>query len=393
MAPKEGWLSRLPWALVLIAWLLGAASAAAQPLFDVSVPSAVLMVADTGQILFAKDPHRPIAPASLAKVMTLLVAMDHVKAGRVGLDDLVSASARASGTTGSRVYLSPGEMHTLENLLKAVAIAGANDAAVAVAEYIAGSEAAFVEMMNQRARELGMENSRFANSHGLPPGPGEGEAKTTAADMAKAARALINAHPEVLEWTRIRIETFRERPLFNLYNTNDLVGKYEGLDGLRTGYIEESGWLLIATARRGDLRLISVVMEAQSEQERQSQTVSLLDYGFQRFAPVTVASGPVGEARIVTGRPERVPVQVDGTVRLLVPRGTQGRVTGEIRTFSDLQLPVPAGRVVGEFIVRYDGEEALRVPLYAAQDVEPAGSFVRFWRRVRDFIRSVFARG
>lgn len=376
-----------------IALVAAAGVVSAQAIFDVSVPSALLMVADTGQILYAKEPHRPVAPASLAKVMTLLIAMDHVKAGGISLDDPVSTSARASAMGGSRVFLSTGEVHTLENLLKAVAIAGANDAAVAVAEYVAGSEAAFVDLMNEWARQLGMENSRFANSHGLPPAPGEGEAKTTAADIAKAARALINAHPEVLDWTRIRVETFRERPLFNLYNTNDLVGKYEGLDGLRTGYIDEAGWLIVATARRADLRLIAVIMEAQSEAERQSQTVSLLDYGFQRFVPVSVAQGQVGEARFLGDNPERVPVRVERPVRVLVPRGGQADVTAEVRPFADVKLPVRAGAAVGELIVRTGGEEALRVPVYAAQDVEPAGSLVRFWRRVRDFMRSLFSRG
>lgn len=385
---------RLTFALVLLASLVGVtAIISAQPLFDVSVPSALLIDADTGQILYEKDSHRPVSPASLAKVMTLLIAMDHVKAGRVGLDDPVRVSTNASSTTGSRVYLHAGEIQTLERLLKAVAIAGANDAAVAVAEYIAGSESTFVDMMNERAAELGMQDSRFANAHGLPPAAWEGEARTTAADIAKAARALIAHHPEVLEWTKIRVEEFREEPLFNLYNTNDLVGKYDGLDGLRTGYIEESGWLLVATARRGDLRLISVVLEARDEHERQSQTVSLLDYGFQRFVPILVAEGQVGEVRLVTGRPEKVPVEVDGSVRVLVPRGLQAALTTEVREYSDVAVPVMAGAPVGEYIVRYADEEALRLPVYASQDVEAVGPLVRLWRRLRDFTMSLFSRG
>ena len=154
--------------------------------------------------------------------------------------------------------------------------------------------------------------------------------------------------------------------MFNLYNTNDLVGKYEGLDGLRTGMIEESGWLLVATARRGDLRLISVVMEARDEQERQSVTMSLLDYGFHRFVPVTLAAGQVGEVRLAAGTPEKVPVEVRGPVRLLVPRGSQAEVTTEIQERSDLALPVMAGAVVGEYVIRHAEGEALRLPLYAA---------------------------
>jgi len=295
--------------------------------------------------------------------------------------------------TGSVVYLAPGEVQPLEKLLRAVAIAGANDAAIAVAEYIAGSEPAFVERMNRRAAELGMNNYRFANSHGLPPAPGEGEAYTTARDIAKAARALVALYPEVLEWTKVRVEPFREQPAFNLYNTNELVGRYEGLDGLRTGYIEASGWLLVATAKRGDIRLISVVMAARDQAERQSQTVSLLDYGFQRFIPVTLASGEVGELHIRSGRPERVPVRVNEPIRILLPRGEQGAVTAAIEVKRDLALPVMAGAEVGDYVVRYGDREALRVPVYAVQAVERAGAFTLAWRRVRDFIASLFGRG
>ena len=383
---------------IAIIWLVFSLAASvavrAQPVFDVAVPSALLMDADTGQILFEKDPRRPVPPASLAKVMTLLIAMDHVKAGRAGLDDPVRVSVEASRMTGSRVYLHAGEVQSLEQLLKAVAIAGANDAAVAVAEFIAGSESAFVGMMNERAHELGMADSRFANAHGLPPAEWEGEAKTTALDIAKAARALITFHPEVLEWTRSRIERFRDEPLFNLYNTNDLVGKYEGLDGLRTGMIEESGWLLVATARRGDLRLISVVMEARDEQERQSVTMSLLDYGFHRFVPVTLAAGQVGEVRLAAGTPEKVPVEVRGPVRLLVPRGSQAEVTTEIQERSDLALPVMAGAVVGEYVIRHAEGEALRLPLHAAARRRIGRAFgAVLWRRLRDFAASLFGRG
>lgn len=369
------------------------ALATAQPVFDVTVPSALLIDAATGQILFEKEPRRPVPPASLAKVMTLLVAMDAVKAGRVRLDDPVRASIRASQMTGSRVYLRAGEVHSLEQLLKAVAVAGANDAALAVAEHIAGSESAFVAMMNERALELGMTDTRFANAHGLSPDDEEGEARTTALDIAMAARALIASHPEVLQWTRVRVERFRDEPLFNLYNTNDLVGRYEGLDGLRTGYLEAAGYLLVATAQRGDLRLISVVMEARDQEERQSQTVSLLDYGFHRFVPVAVPTGRVGEVRFIAGVPERVPVAVRGPGRVLVPRGARGQVEIEIDGPADSGLPVKAGDVVGEYVIRHEGQEVLRLPLYAEEDVEPAGFLLRLWRRLRDFIGGLIGRG
>ncbi|HLS90454.1 MAG TPA: D-alanyl-D-alanine carboxypeptidase family protein [Limnochordia bacterium] len=369
--------------IVSAVFLLAATAAAAQPAYDVSVPSALLIDAGTGQVLLEKEPRRPVPPASLAKVMTLLVALDEVKAGRVSLDDPVRASARASRMTGSRVYLREGEVHTLLELLKAVAIAGANDAAVAVAEHIAGTESAFVAMMNARAQELGMADSRFANAHGLPPAEGEGEAYTTAHDIAVAARALIASHPEVLEWTRIRVERFRDEPLFNLYNTNNLVGRYEGLDGLRTGYLEESGYLIVATAQRSGVRLLAVIMGARDEKERESQTISLLDYGFQRFIPVTIPTGRVGEARIPAGVPEWIPVEVRGPGRVLVPRGGPAEVEVEIEALPPV-LPIAAGDVVGEYVIRHGERELLRLPLYAGEEVKPASWLVRLWRRIRD---------
>lgn len=386
------WRGALVALLVTLALAGGPAVASAQGVFDVSVPSALLMAADTGQVLFEKNADDPIPPASLVKVMTLLVALDAVRTGEVSLDDPVRASERASRMTGSIVYLAPGEVQPLIQLLKAIAIAGANDASIAVAEHIAGSEGAFVERMNQRAQELGMTRTRFANSHGLPPAAGEGEAYTTARDIAKAARALITSYPQVLEWTKIRVEPFRERPAFNLYNTNELVGRYEGLDGLRTGYIEASGWLLLATAQRGETRLISVVMAARDQAERQSQTVSLLDYGFQRFVPVTLASGEVGELKIRSGDPEIIPVSVREPIRLLVPRGDRSGLTAAIEVSADLALPVMAGAPVGEYVVRYGEQEALRVPVYAAHEVQRAGIFTRAWRRIRQLVAGLFGR-
>ncbi len=315
--------------------------------------------------------------------MTLLVALDEVKAGRVSLDEPVRASARASRMAGSRVYLREGEVHTLLELLKAVAIAGANDAAVAVAEHIAGTEPAFVVMMNERARELGMADSRFANSHGLPPAEGEGEAYTTAHDIAIAARALIASHPEVLEWTRIRVERFRDQPLFNLYNTNNLVGRYEGLDGLRTGYLEESGYLIVATAERGGVRLLAVIMGARDEQERESQTISLLDYGFQRFVPVTIPTGRVGEARHPGGDARVDPGGGAGTRPRPRAPGGPAEVEVEIEALPPT-LPIAAGDAVGEYVIRHGERELCGSLCTPERDVKPASWLVRLWRRIRD---------
>lgn len=360
--------------------------------FDLPARSAILIEAETGQILFEKNADEPLPPASLVKTMTLLVAMDAVKAGHVRLDDEVRASSLAARRGGSRVFLAEGEVHTLENLLKAVAIASGNDAAVAVAEYIGGSVPAFTNMMNARAQEIGMTNSRFFNADGLPPGPGEELSLASARDMAKAAQALILYHPEVLEWTSTKMENFRESPLFILYNTNRLVGRYEGLDGLKTGYTEAAGWCLIGTAVRGETRLISVVMGTASQDQREEQTRAILDHGFNRFAPLLVADGRVGEIRMATASPEVFDVTVHTPVTALHPVGMADRVSTELVPYGELDAPLRAGDPVGELIVRFEDEELFRVTVHSEVDVERANAAVRLWRSARDFARGIIGR-
>lgn len=369
-------------ALGLVAAFLLLTSPAGAQGFDVPVPAALLMDAHTGQILFAKRADEPFRPASLAKVMTLLVALDAAAAGEVSLADPVRASARAAAIGGSQVYLAQGEVHTLEALLKAIAIAGANDASIAVAEHIAGTEEAFVQRMNERARRLSMANSLFINSHGLPPSTGPDSSWTSARDIARAARELIRLYPVVLSWTSVRVETFRTEPLFNLYNTNDMIGWYEGLDGLRTGYTSEAGYLIVATAQRGDVRLIAVVMAADSAATREQATRALLDYGFNRFEARRLTAGVVGTVTVPDGNPRQLPVRIDEGARVLVPRGGAASVETAVEPRGELRAPIAAGSEVGEYVVRVGGSEALRLPLYAAEDVERAGFWTRLWRGV-----------
>lgn len=351
--------------------------------FDIDVKSAILIDADTGQILYEKNADELRAPASLAKIMTMLVVMDAVKSGQVSLDDPVRTSAHASSIGGSQVWLATGEVHTLENMMKAIAISSANDASVAVAEYISGTEAAFSQLMNARARELGLTHSVFSNPDGLPAGPGEVPSVTTAREIAIVSRELINKHPEVLAWTSTSMETFREQPLFILYNTNTLVGKYEGLDGLKTGHTSEAGYNLVATAKRGDTRVISVVMGAESSEIREQRTRSLLDYGLVRHVRVTVGQETVGEIKVPNGAPERVNVRVAEPVSVLQLRG--GNVQIETAIESGASAPFAAGDAVGEYVVRLNGVEAVRVPVFAETDVRRVNVFVRLWRSVRDF--------
>lgn len=359
--------------------------------FDIDAKAALLMDANTGQVLFEKNADEPHPPASLAKIMTLLVVMDAVEAGKVKLTDEVRTSRHASQMGGSQVYLAEGEVHTLEEMLKAVAVASGNDASVAVAEFLAGTDAAFTQLMNKRAQELGMTQSVFRNPDGLPPSKGEDPSLITARDIAKAARTLILEHPKVLEWTSIAMEKFRDKPLFILYNTNGLVGTYDGLDGLKTGSTSAAGWNLVATAKRGDLRLISVVLGTESHNAREERTRSLLDHGFNRFVPVVVGEGKVGEIHVPSGTPEQVDVKVEEPVRVLKPRGEEVVIETEVREKPQIEAPLAKGEQVGTYVVRMGGKEVLSRPVTVANDVERAGFFVRMWRAARDFVLGLFS--
>lgn len=370
--------------LVLLVLAISPVVRGQAPAFDIDVRAAILIDADTGQVLYEKNADELRAPASLSKIMTMLVVMDAVKAGQVSLSDTVRTSAHAASIGGSQVWLAAGEVHTLENMMKAIAIASANDASVAVAEYISGTEAAFSQLMTARARQLGLTRSVFTNPDGLPAGPGEVPSVTTAREIALISRELINRHPEVLQWTSTRIETFREQPLFILYNTNTLLGRYEGLDGLKTGHTNEAGYNLVATAKRGDTRVISVVMGAESSEIREQHTRALLDYGLVRHVGVIVGQDTVGEIKVPNGAPERVSVRVDKPVKVLQLRGANVVIETEIDPAS-VRAPFSAGDQVGEYIVRLNGVEAVRAPVYAEAGTRPVNFFVRLWRSARDF--------
>lgn len=248
--------------------------------------SSLVLEADSGLVLHEADADRRIEPASLTKLMTVLLAMEAVERGRAALSDVVAVSTHAAAMGGSQVWLGEGERYTLRQLLESVMVASANDSAVAIAEHLAGSEARFVASMNARAAQLGMGSTHFVNATGLPAGGGEGEGRTTARDMARLAREVIK-HEEVLKWSSTQSKVFRQRPLFILETTNPLLGTYPGCDGLKTGHTEAAGYHLIATARRGGVRLVCVVMHAESDQARAEQCASLLNQGFELSRTVT----------------------------------------------------------------------------------------------------------
>jgi len=241
--------------------------------------SAIVMEASSGEVLYEQSPERRIPPASLAKLMTVLLAVEAVESGQASMLDLVTVSRRAASMGGSQVWLGAGERYTLGQLLESVMIASANDSAVAVAEHLAGSERQFVALMMKRAGELGMRNTRFVNATGLPAEQGEGHGYTTAFDMACLALEALG-HPAILEWSRTRSKVFRNHPLFIMNNTNPLLGRYPGCDGLKTGHTDAAGYHLIATARADGVRLVCVIMHALTDEARAAGCAGLLDYGF-----------------------------------------------------------------------------------------------------------------
>jgi len=326
-------------ATLVLASMLSAAESPDLPTIDGDFATAILVDARSGMPLAAKNPDQRRQPASMLKMMTELILLEHIDEDDIAMTDTVTVSARASRMGGSQVYLAHREQFTVEELMGALAIHSANDAAVALAEHTAGSVEAFVDLMNLRALELGMVNSEFHTVHGLPAGRGQQPDMTTARDMAILGRELLK-HPEALVWSSQATAPFRGGK-FTLYNPNKLVGKYRGLDGLKTGYHGQAGFCVTATAIQKDVRLLSVVMGCPTNQGRATETTRLLSYGFNRYRKVTVVS----EA----GVPVEAPVALEGpwSTRVLSrwPCPRIARVTWNCAMRSRCPWPRPWPRV------------------------------------------------
>ncbi len=361
--------------LIAIAIFLGTAPAAAAGTRDVptvSARAAVLMEAATGQILFAKNASERLPMASTTKIMTALVALER---GR--LDDVVTVGRAATLVDGSRVYLDEGEHQTLRDLLYALLLESGNDAAIAIAEHVAGSQEAFVALMNQRARELGAADTLFHDPHGLSAR----DHYTTARDLAVISRyALQNPVFAAIVATREHeIPWPAKDSVRRLYNHNKLLWRDADVTGVKTGYIPESGLCLVASARRGDRTLIAVLLNSPSSAEVYRDARLLLDYGFTAYETKRLvrAGEVVGQQRVEDGRP--VPVKAAEDVLLAVPKDTGGEVAREVRWSGPLVAPVAAGQPAGELIVRWQGQEVARVRLVAAEAVAPPPREVRWW--------------
>ncbi len=359
--------------LLLLLSLLPRGAASAETLhgeaLKIAAPCAVLMEKETGDLLYEKGAHERVYPASVTKVMTLLLIVEDIESGKIATGDTVTASARAASFGGSCVYLEEGEQMSVDEMLKCIAVVSANDCAVAMAEHLCGSEEVFVERMNRRAAELGMDESHFTNCTGLFADP---EHYTTAFDVALMSRALIR-HELIKRYTTIWMDSIRGGA-FGLNNTNKLVYWYPGCTGLKTGYTSEAMYCLAATAERDGAEYIAVVMRAASIESRNSDAKALLNFAFANYALCPLpADGELPEAEVLYGKERAVPLRLEsGSRYLLTAKGGEGcAFSSELDP--PAAAPVRAGDRLGTLVVTRGGEELARLPLAAAQDVERIG--------------------
>lgn len=365
---------------------LGGELPAAVPVISItdSLParSAILMDQAGGQVLYEQNPDEKIPPASVTKVMTLLLVMEAIEGGYISLDDMVSVSEHAASMGGSQIWLEPGEQMRVNDLVKAVAIASANDASVALGELVAGTEDAFVDRMNERAQQLGMENTHFVNCTGLDA---EGHL-TTARDIALMSRELIR-HPLISEYSTIWMDSLRGGET-ELVNTNRLVRFYEGATGLKTGTTSGAGSCLSATATRGGLSLVAVVMGCPTSDERFASARGLLDFGFANY--ISVTPPPIDDqltpVKILRGVTDTVQPVCDPPGTIVVEKMDEDKITQQITLTEDIQAPVEAGQVLGMVEILVDGKLVGSYSLKAADRVEE----MNFPNAVRALLLSLF---
>lgn len=332
---------------------------------EVNARAALLMEKSTGQVLYEANAHAPLELASVTKVMTMLLIMEALDAGTITKETMVPVSATAAGMGGSQVYMEEGEEFSVHDMLKAIAVASGNDACVAMAEYLAGSESAFVEKMNARAAELGMEDTVFCNCTGLPA---EGH-HSSAYDIALMSRELILRHPDIRTYTTIWMDTLRDGD-FQLANTNKLVRYYEGATGLKTGSTDAALYCLSATAEKEGMELIAVILGAPTSSDRFEGAKALLNYGFAAYALVPVApSEPLTPVPVTLGTAASVQPGLAQERQLLLPKGEAGKVTTTVDLPSALSAPVEAGQELGHLTVLVDGQAVEEIPLVAQEAV------------------------
>lgn len=344
--------------------------------------SAILMEESTGNILYESNPDERLPIASVTKVMTMLLIMEAVDSGKISLDDMVTVSENAMSYGGSTMFLETGEQLTVNDMLKGIAVASANDGCVAMAEHLAGSESAFVDMMNEKAKELGMENTHFMNTNGLD----EDDHYSSARDVAIMSRELMK-HETIFNYTSIWMDTLRGGK-FQLANTNKLIRFYDGANGLKTGSTSKALCCLSAAAKRNDMQLIAVVLGAPTSAERFASAKSLLDYGFANYAVNTqiTAGDEVQKIAVEKGVDKEVDVVAGDSCSTLVKKGQEDNITKEIKIDETITAPIEAGQKIGTMTISRDGEVIAYIDLNASSAVEKKGIGLI----IKDFFATIF---
>lgn len=356
---------------------------------NINAKSAVLMDYNTKEILYEKNPQEKVYPASLTKIMTLILGMEALESGKISLNDEVRISAHAASMGGSQLWLEEGETQTVENLFKAITIRSANDAAVALAEYIAGSEEVFVKMMNEKAKELGMNNTNFMNASGLH----HENHYTTAYDVALMSAELLK-HEKIHDWLTVYMDEMlvgkKKDKVQSLVNTNRLIKEYEGTTGIKTGSTSQAGYCLSASAKRGNLHLIAIIMGSDTSKIRFEESKRLLDYGFANYDSVTIGrkGDSIGKVLVQKGTSQYLEAVLERDAYLLLPKGQSKEIAKEIVLPDYVNAPIKTGDVIGKLIIKIEGQEVDRVNLVAKNDVERATIKDMFFKVFINYIKN-----
>ncbi len=368
-------------ALIVIMAISTVLNASAQEGFSVSVPSAILM--SDGQVLYELNAHQPMEPASVTKVMTILLVLEALESNKIALTDTITASAHAASMGGSQIWLEEGEVMTVQDMLKAVVLASANDCSVALAEYISGSEQAFVLQMNERALSLGMQNTTFKNACGLDE---EGHL-STAYDIALMSEAVMK-HEMILDYTLSWMDTIRDGQ-FELTNTNKLVNSYSGITGLKTGSTSLAGFCLSATAQRDNLALTAVVLGADTSANRNTAVASLLDYGFANYAVTELsADRPIMPIPVTLGSKPEVLCQLERSQPVLIKKEDLSGIEKIIEMETQLSAPIDAGQRVGTLTVKNGDKVISEIPIITSEAVQR----LSMWDILLDILSSIALR-
>ena len=348
--------------------------------------SAILIDAGSGTVLFEQNSHDRLPPASVTKVMTMLLIMEAIERGQMSLEDQVTISEKAASMGGSQMYMEPGEQQKLETLMTGIAVASANDACVAAAEHHSGTVDIFVENMNKRAKELGMKDTNFINTNGLPVA----NHYTSAYDIALMSKELIK-HEKIQDWFNIWMTNItvglpgKKQTELGLTNTNRLIKTYPGANGIKTGFTQEAGYCLSASAKKGDLSLIAVIMGSPTSKVRFAEAAKLLDYGFANYDSVKLAEKgePMGMVVIEKGAPNLVNAVAPENISVLVKKGEKDTIKGELVFKDSISAPISKGDQLGDLVIYKTNKEIARYPVVAEESVKKASLMQIYLRMIR----------